>query len=232
MSRNSFVVPARPNRDSRSLTTIILSGSTINKGKSYGAKSLLKIDDRELLLDYQIKMIKEVFIDSDILVTVGYQADRVINHVNNQIKIIENQLYETTSQVEELRLALNITLTDHILIINGDCMFNKASLTGISLGTTSLLVDTVLSGNRVGVNTSEGYAQILAYGIHPEWAEILYVSGNDLKVLRKLCKNRDYSKLCLYEIVNKLIEKRGPIMALEPLNTSTKKVITSENTNS
>ncbi len=137
-------------------------------------------------------------------------------------------MYETTGQVEELRLALNATTTEHVLIINGDCMFNRASLSGISLGTTSLLVDTALSGNRVGVNTSEGYAQILAYGIQPEWGEILYVSGNDLKVLRKLCKNRDYSRLCLYEIVNKLIEKRGPIIALEPMNTSTKKVITGD----
>lgn len=232
MSRNRFVVPARPSKDSRSLTTIILSGSTINKGKSYGAKSLFKIDERELLLDYQIKMIREVFTNSDILVTVGFQADRVISHIDNTIKVVENQLYETTSQVEELRLALNVALTDHVLIINGDCMFNKASLSGISLGTTSLLIDSKTSCNRVGVNVIDGYAQILAYGLETEWSEILYVSGNDLKILRKLCKNRDYNKLCLFEIINKMIEKRGPMMALEPMNTSTKKVIPSENTNS
>lgn len=232
MSRNRFVVPARPNKDSRSLTTIILSGSTINKGKAYGAKSLFKIDERELLLDYQVKMIREVFTNSDIVVTVGFQADRVISHVDNSIRIIENQLYETTNQVEELRLALNVALTDHILIVNGDCMFNRASLAGISLGTTSLLVDSNPTHNRVGVNVIDGYAQILAYGLETEWSEILYVSGNDLKLLRKLCKNRDLNKLCLFEIINRLIDKRGPIIALEPMNMSTKKVIPSENTNS
>jgi CTP:phosphocholine cytidylyltransferase-like protein len=73
----SHVVPTRRTNVNRDDITIIIMGANIGYGmKSYGPKCLLHINNHETLLEYQINLLRTTFPHADIILVVGFLADR------------------------------------------------------------------------------------------------------------------------------------------------------------
>lgn len=217
----SCIAPTRISTVDRNNITVIILAANIGYGmKSYGPKTLLNINDKETLLEHQINLIKTVFPQADIILVVGFLADRIIRKCPPGVRIIENQLYEQTNEVTQIRLALNATLTDRVLIIKDDIIFNAETLKEISKDKSCIIYDThgQIDEDNIGVIVVDHYATNFAFGMPAKWCHIAYLISKELKIVRSLCNNKDHHKLYFFEILKMMLDRVDKIRAVEPMN--------------
>ena len=99
---NRFTVPVKGHKagmDGEKLSVIIPAAGTGHRMKSYGPKCLLPVSTTETILHKIIANVKTVYPNSEVTVVVGFEADRVIKALPDDIRIIENQFYQETNVV-------------------------------------------------------------------------------------------------------------------------------------
>ena len=228
----SHIVPTRRNKVERNDITVIILAANISYGmKSYGPKSLLNINTHETLIEYQLNLIQTSFPRADIVLVVGFLADRIIKRCPPGVRIVENQLYETTSEVEQIRLALNCTLTDNVLILKDSILFNVDTLCNISKNNSCLLYDSKnqIDKSNIGVTIIDGYATVFSYDIDTKWCHIVYLIKRDTKLLRAICNKKDRAKMYLHEALELMLQRTGKMCAIEPTAMEIVKIDTSRN---
>lgn len=226
----SHVAPTRRRKVDRSDITVIILAANIGYGmKSYGPKSLLSINPNETLLEYQLNLIQTSFPYADVILVVGFAADKIIKRCPPGIRIIENQLYENTSEVEQVRLALNCTITDNVLILKDDIVFNTDTLCEISKDQSCLIYDSKeqIEQSNIGVTVINNHATVFAYDVDYRWCHIVYLNLKELNILKTICNKRDRSKMYLHEALNIMLHRIGKIKAIEPSGMEITKIDTS-----
>lgn len=205
------------------LSFIISSCSPINKKNVRGPKPLLKLPSGETLISYQIDTIKKEFPDSEILLTTGFESDRVIRNVRG-VRIIENHDYKN-SHTEDIRLAVNASSGDETVYIDGGLIFNPSAL-GIINGHSSVLVDKQesIGVDDIGVTSIEEVVNIMSFGIeYPKWGKIAFFTKNDTSLLKSLLNEKHANKKMMFEHINAMvIDYHKIIKAIEPKNTKIK----------
>jgi choline kinase len=227
----SHVVPTRRTNVNRDDITIIIMGANIGYGmKSYGPKCLLHINNHETLLEYQINLLRTTFPHADIILVVGFLADRVIKNCPPGVRIIENQLYETTNEVEQIRLALNCALTPNVLIMKDDIIFNSNTLTSIIREEACLLYDNQdnIYEQNVGVTIVNDYATTFSYDMSKKWCHIIFLTEKEKKILQNLCNKKERSRMFLFEVLTIMLQKVGKIKAISPHDMEIMKIDTSK----
>tara|TARA_R110000824_G_scaffold185898_2_gene366997 strand:- start:6972 stop:7709 length:738 start_codon:yes stop_codon:yes gene_type:complete len=224
MAKNSsrFTVPAKKfpsgTAEHEKLSVIIPVAGMGHRMKSYGPKCLFPTSRNRTILDRTLGNVKKVFPHSEIIVIVGFEADKIIETLPPYVRIVENQLYEETNIVESLRLAINNAIHNNVLIIHGDLIFNVYTLHNITDGGSCAIVDTQdrFGKNEIGVNIFEDKVTNFSYGLTSKWAQIIYLTGHELETFRRLCSQRDKNKMYMFEILNMVIDEKGSIRAREP----------------
>lgn len=227
MAKNRFVTTTRrPGRQVKDgFSVIILCGNMGYRMKSYGPKSLLTFPDGTLVIERLLETVELHFPNSEIVVGTGFEADRVISRLPNGVHVVENQLYETTNDVEELRLCLNATTRENIIIINGDLIFNNVTLDKLTKKGSSVVVsNTNMSDAEIGVTIVDDKVTIFAYDLPTKWCNIVYVTGKELDLLRKVIKNRDRNKWFIFEALNMVIESGGSFTTSQPKHMDITKI--------
>lgn len=208
-------------RRSPNIPVAILSAGISNKMKSYEPRSLLKIEE-EAVVEKQIHTIRNS-IDGDILLVVGYKANKVIRKVANfeNVRVIENQLYLDTNAVESIRLAVNNNPYERLLIMHGDIIFNIETLKDLTYNKSFLLVDSQnrMQDREIGVNILGSYAASLSYDLKTKWCQIAYFCGKEYQHLKAICRkdSHDISRKLFFEIVNSVIDRGGNFLCHEPI---------------
>ena len=114
------------------VTVILLCDSPGYRMKSYGPLPLIGISDKKLI-DIQINAIQQTFLNNEIILCVGFDAEKICkyirtSHSKSNIRIVENQLFNSCNSCESTRIALNNTLNDKVLICDGNLLLNSKSL--------------------------------------------------------------------------------------------------------
>ena len=222
MPRNlptSYIVPTRPVISNEPITAIILAANIGYGMKSYGPKTLLNINNKSLL-EYQTELLRKIFPQLDIILVVGFFADRIIRKCPKSIRIVENQLYESTNETQQLKLALNCTLTDNVLIIKDNIIFNEETLKAITKDKSCIIYDSQkqIDSGDIGINIVDGFVTTFTYDSMIKWCHIAYITGRELKIIRNLCNNKDNAQKYLFEILDIMLHKIDKIKAIEPQN--------------
>lgn len=228
MTTNRFVVSPKPsgkNKPDSQITIIILGGTPLYRMRTYGPTPLIKFDN-QTLFDAITERVCLAFPNNEIILTVGFQANKVIRYVPNNIRIVENQLYEETNLTEELRLAINNSTGNKVLVINGNCVLDTDSFKKINLNESCIFVEnnSVISDNGVGVTKNGEYASNFAYGIENKWCEIAYLTNRELEIMKNVINNPDRKRFFLFESLNILLERLGKLKVIEPKNIQFTKV--------
>ena len=222
MGSNRFTTFAKKNgsgtSDKSLLSVIIPVAGMGHRMKSYGPKCLLHADKDSTIIERIIHNVYKSYPYSDVITVVGFDADKVIKTLPRDIRIIENQLYEETNVVESLRLALNNSVCDNVLIIYGDLIFNQDAILGITEDGSCAVVDTKsrFKNEEIGVTVVNDKISSFAYGLDTKWAQIIYLTGTELNIFRELCFDRKKNRLYPFEILNMVINRGGKIKAIEP----------------
>ena len=181
-------------KDKFSTSVVILSAGVGNRIKSYEPRSLLKIGG-DTLLDHQIQTVNNAFQNPEVIVTLGYSANKVIKKTKSNLRVVENQLYSSTGSLESLRLGVNNCTGDGILFFHGDLYFNLKTLDSLDYSRSFIIVDSKdrIADREVGVTYVNGWATILSYGLKTKWAQIAFITGKELSILKAMCLKNDES---------------------------------------
>jgi hypothetical protein len=231
---NRFISPTRrfgAGKSKKDLSIIILGGSMVYRMKSYGPKSLIKLSNQQTIIENQISVISLAYPDCEIILTTGFEADKIVKNRPQNIRLVENQLHESTNLLEEIRLALNNCVNDNVLIINGEMIFNLEAIDNITKDDIStVIIDSkgLMPDEEVGVTVVNDRVSIFSHGISPKWCNIVYLTGKELKFLKCIANDRDKNKLYLFEALNLVIDKRGGFRSSEPNNLQVNKIESSK----
>lgn len=190
--------------------------------KSYGPTSLISIEEQKLI-DYQIKTIKEAFKKYEIILCVGFDSEKICKYVRSKysrlnLRIVENQLYNNSNSCESVRLALNNTMNDKIIICDGNLMLNTSIFSRHSLTESFVMLENNPCENlEIGVNTNEhNEVQHFSYGASRIWSEIIFLNGKDIiESLRRTISIVEYKNKFIFEALNELIKNKYKIYAYD-----------------
>lgn len=202
-----------PTKQPKDLTCVILCGGMGYRTKSYGNIALLKMQNGISILNHIINNVKLNFPDAEIVVTAGFEVDKVAANIPDDVRIVENQLYEDTNVMEEIRLALNNVINKNVLFISGDLIFDYNVLSGINLNKSSIIVDNHdrMDPDEIGVTIVEGHATIFAYDLLHKWCHIAYLTGKEITLLKRVASNRDKNKWYFFEALNNVMQRSGKL---------------------
>jgi choline kinase len=201
------------------LTVIIPAAGEGIRMKSYGPKPLIKIHNISIL-ENQIKLIRSQFDNSTIILISGYESQKIINNSPKQIVHIENEKYQTTNVVKSISIGLKATITNRVLLIYGDLVFNKDTLKYPLYDNSLLFIDNsgTMTDEEVGCIINDKIVENIMYDLPNKWAQIAYFTGKELDLLKILANNPNNEKLLGFEIINEIINLGGKFMAAIPKN--------------
>jgi len=211
---NRFICPTRPNGmlgKDKTLSVIIIGSNATHKMKSVGTPSLLKDKYGTTVLEHQTSILKTEFPTCEIILVCGYECDRLVKNRPSGVRIVENQKFEELGEIEDIRLGLNNSLYENVLIIHNSLYFSPSIIKNIT-NQSSVITDNNenLVNEDVGSTIVDGHVTILSLAIKsPKWGKIAFFQDKELKILKQYSSNRSNSKLFYYEAINHILEKNG-----------------------
>lgn len=228
---NRFTVPIKSkSNDSANTTVIILASIPNDRMKTMPSVSLMMVDKQNHVIDIQVEAIRTVFPKSDIVLVTGHDATQVIEHRPTCVRIVENQMYESRGENEELRLGLNNSTTDNTLIISGNCIFNSNALQHLKNHASCTLIDKrqQIDKDSLGVISNNGRVENIAYGVMDKWCYITYLEARETKILRKFASAKNKSNMCFFEAINYVTSHGGVINTVGQQNGYLRRITSSK----
>lgn len=209
----------------KNLTVIILGSSYIKRRKSHGPTILYKDISGTTILETQIRAIRYHFPNAEIIVVSGLWSDKIASIRKNEFRLVENQLFESTNEVENLRLALNNNTNKNLLIISGNLYFNHSTLSELPTESTVFYDSTnQLPNEDIGMTIVDKNTTIVSFDLSNKWVGIVYINEQYFQRFTELCLDRSKNRLFLFEIINNMINNEYDFVAHQPTNMKIIKV--------
>jgi hypothetical protein len=205
------------------LTTVVLLCDLPGyRMKSYGPTSLIKIKNK-YLIDMQIDAIKKTFSNCEIIICVGFEGEKILKHIRSKytdtnIRIVENQLFNSCNSCESVRISINNTINNKIIICDGSLLINKRTFSSLDTSKNCAIIEKDASENlEIGININqENKAQHFSFGAYRTWSEIICINGSDIvETLRRFLISHDNKKKFIFEAINELIKNKYEILCIE-----------------
>jgi CTP:molybdopterin cytidylyltransferase MocA len=201
----------------RKYSIIIPSAGCGSRMVSYGVKSLIKIRN-ETIIERQLRLVKEVFRDYQTILIVGFQADKLMNATPNNIIKVENESYQNNNVLRSIGMGLRACTTEDVVIIYGDLVFNKPTINvPFGIGSTVILCNT-MSDPEIGCIACNGYIENFCYDLDDKWAQIVYLTGKELQLMKKIAWDKAKANLFGFEALNWIVDNGGKLKAYKPRN--------------
>jgi len=217
------------------VTFILLCDMPGNRMKSYGSTSLIDIYNKKLI-DLQIEAIKSKFKNYEIIICCGFDSESVYKYIRTKykkenIRLIENQIFNYSNSCESLRLCLNNLINTKIFILDGNLVFKNNIFDSIDLDKNFIVIEKSPSENlEVGVNINEyDFVEHFSFGAKYIWSEILFLCEDKIiDSLRNLLANMEYKNKFIFEALNDIItmkynisyvKNRYPIQKINSIKT-------------
>lgn len=203
------------------VSIILLCDSPGYRMKSYGPIPLISISNNRLI-DLQIKAIQQAFTNFEIIICLGFDAEKTCKYIRSKysklpIRIVENQLFNSSNSCESVRIALNNTLNNRVLICSGNLLFNSKIFSLINYAQTCVLIENDPCENlEIGINIDHNNeAQYFSFGACRIWSEILYLHSFDaIEVLRKILVSPENKNKFIFEALNDVLRTKSKITCI------------------
>ena len=215
--------------DNDVISVIIPSAGIGRRMKSYGSKSLLTIN-KEKLIDIQLRNINNVIPENDTILITGFDSDRLMGQTPHNIIKIENERYYESNVSRSISIGLRATRdNDQVLIIFGDVLFNEQCLKAINKEQSSIIISEHMSDDEVGCNISKkGVLEYMMYDQPNKWGHIMYLTGRELSLFKKLSYAKSNSKKFCFEVMNDVVNAGGRFDCIQDENIKVMDIDTSK----
>ena len=214
---NRFITYTRaygPNKDKNGVSIIILSASPGHRMRSFGNKCLLQDKHGLTLIENQTQIFKHTIPNSEIILTSGFESDRVYKNKPIGIRIVECTHYDKVNEIEEVRLAIINSTYDNVLITFGDLYFHAPFISGFKFEESAVIVDRDerMLPDDVGVTVVDGHATIFSLSLlKPKWCKTVFLKDKELRLFKSFIFDTNNSKLYLFESLNYILDKGGEL---------------------
>jgi choline kinase len=200
------------------LTCIIPAAGPGRRMKSYGPKALITLRNEQTVIQRQLQIINRLYPAAEVIVVLGFEADRVKKELPPHVKVVENHIYEETNVAYSIHLGLLAATHKNVLIVYGDLVFNDATLKGLTFAESTAIIDSKerFEKSEVGVTIVDGYISRMSYGLPMKWAQIVYLTGHELHLFKMQIHMRTSRKFFGFEVLNKMLDYSGYLKAIEP----------------
>jgi hypothetical protein len=203
------------------ISIILLCDSPGYRMKSYGPLPLINISNHKLI-DLQIKAIQQSFTNFELIICLGFDAEKTCKYIRSKysklpIRIVENQLFNSSNSCESVRIALNNTLNSKVLICSGNLLFSNKIFSLIHYNKTCALIENDPCENlEIGINVdNNNEAQYFSFGACKIWSEILYLhDANIVETLRKIIVYPDNKNKFIFEALNDVLKSKHKITCI------------------
>lgn len=209
------------------LSCIILSGRFDEKICYKTSKSLLTDSCGVSLIERQIITLTKELLEPEIIIVTTNNTDRIYKKLKGyNAHIVENQLFDITNEVEDLRLGLLNATTDNYLILNSNIVM--PNLQGEVLGGNPSWVSygNESSGRqKAGLNIIDNDIQYFSFDMPFKYNNLAYFCGKESKALRNMCFDKKKNTKFIFEILNDMLEEKAnfkPILQYVPSINSSK----------
>ena len=195
-------------------TTIIIPVAGLGKRmKAYGPKASINISKEDTVLGRQIKIIRKFFPYSKIIVVCGFQKEKIYNIIDDDVNCVENKKYKESNVCLSIKIGLSKSISDKILILNGDLVFSEDIFLNIPLDFSWAAIDSNIAhrSSEVGVSIVDGNITNFCYGLVPKWGQIVYLTGKEILFFKKIISLKTSEKKFSFEILNDVIDMGGII---------------------
>lgn len=188
-----FITSARPDSNpeakrNEKVTFIFLAENYGYRMKSYGPVPLINIGGKTLL-EHQIKAIQTVFIDFEIILCSGFETHKVYHYIQQSftpsvpIRIVENQVYYHSNCCEGLRLCMNNTRNDRIIVCGGGVLLTVPYLKSLNIKKSSILCQNASKESMfdVGIIDNGERLENLSLAVKDKvWTDLLFLNGDTM----------------------------------------------------
>lgn len=206
------------NKFHQELCVIIPAAGAGHRMKSYGPKALIPVGKNISLIEKQIKQIWSVYPEAEIIIVVGFEADKIRRSLSKyKIRFVFNPIYDKTNVLYSLGLGLQATICNEVLIVYGDLVFNKHAIKSIR-GISKVVAEDkgFFAKNEVGLTIQNKQVTNFSFGLETKWAQIAYLTDRELSLFKEISLRRDTSQWFGYEGLNYVIESGGKLRATKP----------------
>ena len=177
----------------------------ITKGmKSVGSKSLLKLNSKLTVLDYQIKSIKSINRRNKIFLATGFQNNKIIKSIESYRNV--DVIYEKNfTKYNESRHIINYIRhmrgLDDLFIINSGIIFRNDCFKNIKKNESKIFfLDKPKDNFSIGCSADD--TNYLFYDLPKKWSECIFLKKEDLEKIYKLNTIQNIYHYFLFETIN------------------------------
>jgi choline kinase len=183
-------------------TTFIILCARKSSRRGHKNIPLTPINEKETLIERQIKTISDNYQNSEIIVVSGFEHDKVVNYLKKldypNVRIAENKDYKSSDVFDGWRFALNIALKDDTYIIHGDRLFSDSYIKDRTRDTHTFVHGFDKNNYNLGVLHENGYFINMSYGLPNVWSEIFFISRSDFTTAKNIAN--EYKQRKIYTI--------------------------------
>jgi hypothetical protein len=218
--RNVTTIKTLSRQDQPFVTIVLICDKPAHRMKSYGPTPLIELNKKkQKLIDQQIEIIKHAFENFEIIMCCGSDSYKIANYIYKKhsdinIRIIENQIYQQSNSCESLRICLNNTGNDNVLVISGYTKINKGLFRNFIFNESHVIATKIFAkGFDVGLNVNKlDHAEHFSFGATLCWLETLFLRGDTIiQNLMKIISQEEYKKKFIFESLNALIQDNNKI---------------------
>ena len=213
-AKRSITVTKSPTRD-KVFNIIIPAAGIGSRMVSYGVKSLIKIHN-ETIIERQLRLIKHVFNKYQIILVTGFQSSKLMNATPDNIIKIENENYKDSNVLRSIGMGLRACTSNNVIILYGDLIFNTETITAPFDRDSMAIVSNTMSDNEIGCVSHNKNIENFCYDLPNKWAQIVYLTGNELELMKKISWNKNKSNMYGFEALNWIIDNGGTIKEFMP----------------
>lgn len=201
----------------KSLAVVIPTAGPGRRMKTYGAKALIQLPDGRTLVRRQIDVVRQLYPRAEILVVVGFEGDKVSKHLPAGVRVVENEFYDETGPGRSVAMGLRATSADACLVVYGDLVFNRATLEGLPLDRSGVVVDTGgrLPADGVGLTVDGGVVTHFDYGLPAKWCHVSLLTGRELHLFKSVGAQPASRRKLGFEVMNEVVDRGGVFHAYE-----------------
>jgi hypothetical protein len=189
---------------------IILGDKFQKRMKSKGCVGLIKINNKNIL-QYQHKIIKQVFPEANIIYVYGFEGKRFYSFINkndilsSDITGIYNPQFDQYNHSYSLFLAQEF-LNDNCMILFGDTIISKKTFDKFKTTNGSQIFLNRKQKNKLGCVINNERIEHISYDLDNYLSEIYYLTKDHANTLKQLLDNKIYHNYFIFEMINKLID--------------------------
>ena len=215
MSKNTITIKKGLAKDEPYSIILLCAGAGF-RIKSYGVRSLLKVKN-QTIIDRQLSLFRKHLAAKEVIMVCGYQAPKLMNKTPQSLIKIENEKFERTNVVRSLGMGLRAMTTDAALVIYGDLVFNKETITKLTFRESFVLYEpTGEVKDSLGCTIHNNELKQIFYKLPNRWAQISFFINKELRILQSICwNNNNYNKFG-FEAINDIISRGGKFAAHSP----------------